>query len=258
MWEKQLQRAIEAAKLASKEIINVYKTDFEVEIKEDKSPVTLADIKADKVIRDFLLPIFSDYSFLSEESNDDLERICNDFVWIIDPLDGTKEFINHRDEFTINIALSYKHEIVVGVVYLPVTGEYYYASKGNGSFYFDGKKVIRIHVNNKTKNLTFLTSVFHMTEEEQKIINEHKDVIKKVLPVGAAIKPCLIAKGDAEMTYRLSPNTKEWDIAACEIIIKEAGGFLIEPNGQEIKYNRKDVYNRNGYICVNKKENIFR
>lgn len=258
MWEKELQAAIEAGLLAKSKIMEIYHQKFDVEIKEDNSPVTIADKTADRIIREYLAKLFPTYAFLTEESEDNSDRLSNDFVWIVDPVDGTKDFVAKDDQFTTNIALAYKHEVVVGVVIAPALDEIYFASKDNGAFYQKGnEKPVRIHVNDKLDDLTVLTSVFHFTKDEQDLIAKHGDKIKHVMKRGSSLKPCAIAHGLAEITYRTSPNTKEWDTAACQIVVTEAGGLFVQPNGEAITYNREDVYNRNGYIVVNRKENIL-
>ncbi len=258
MWEKELKAAIEAGLIAKEKIMEIYHGSFAVEIKEDNSPVTLADKTADKIIREYLHKAFPDYAFLTEESEDSRERLSNDYVWIVDPVDGTKDFVARDGGFTTNIALCYKHEIVVGVVVVPVTGEYYYASKNEGAYYVNPKgEITRIHVNDKLDDLTVLRSVFHFNEKEQEIISRHQDKIKHIEKFGSSLKPCRIAQGLAEITYRMSAGTKEWDTAACDIIVKEAGGLFVEPDGKSLTYNREDVYNRKGYIVVNRKENIL-
>lgn len=258
MWEKELQAAIEAGLLAKDKILEIYHQNFEVEIKSDHSPVTLADKTADRIIAQYLKTRFPSYAFLTEESDDNLERLNNDFVWIIDPLDGTKDFVARDGGFTTNIALAYKHELVVGVIIIPVTGEVYFASKGNGSFYQKpGQKPIKIHVNDKISDLTVLTSVFHSNEVEAGLIAKHSDKIKRVEKRGSSIKMCHIAHGLAELTYRMSQGTKEWDTAAGQIIVTEAGGVFIQPDGKQITYNRKDVYNRKGYVVANRIENVL-
>ena len=257
MWEKELQSAIEAGKSAIKPILEIYNSNFDVEIKSDNSPVTKADKISDKLIREYLGNIYPTYSFLTEESFDDLSRLNNDYVWIVDPLDGTQEFVTKNNQFTINIALAYKHEVVVGVILVPITGEIYYASKGNGAYSIKNSLIKRIRVNDKTKDLTVLTSVSHKVKEETEFIKKHSDVIKNSYEMGASLKACLIAEGKAELSYRLSSGTKEWDTAAGQCIIEESGGLLVKPNGEPLRYNRKDVYNREGFIIANKKENLL-
>ena len=259
MWEKELQEAIKAGLKAKDKIMEIYNKGFDVEIKEDNSPVTNADKAADQIIREHLHKAFPTHAFLTEESTDNLDRLKNDFVWIVDPVDGTKDFVAKDGQFTTNIALSYKHKLVVGVVVAPALDELYFASLGNGAFYQKlGENPIRIHVNDKINDLTMLTSVFHFTKDEEEFIERHSDVINHVMKKGSSLKPCAIAHGLAEITFRSSPNTKEWDTAACQIIVTEAGGIFVEPNGKEITYNREDVYNRNGYIVVNRKENLLK
>ena len=258
MWEKELQAAIEAGLLAKEKIMEIYHQKFDVEIKDDNSPVTIADKTADKIIREYLHKAFPTHAFLTEESEDSKDRLSNDFVWIVDPVDGTKDFVARDDQFTTNIALAYKHKVVVGVVIAPALDEVYFASENSGAFFQKGQqKPLKIHVNDKVDDLTVLTSVFHFNEDERRLIAKHEDKIKHVMKRGSSLKPCAIAHGLAEITYRCSPNTKEWDTAASQIIVEEAGGLFVEPNGNPITYNREDVYNRNGYIVVNRKENIL-
>ena len=257
MWEKELKEAVSAGLKAKEKILEIYNAGFEVEIKEDNSPVTLADKKADKIIREHLHGAFPNHAFLTEESEDDKSRLDNDYVWIVDPVDGTKDFVARDGGFTTNIALAYKHEIVVGVVIVPVTGDIYFATKDGGAFHQINGVCQKIHVNDKLEDLTVLTSVFHFNEKEQALIDKHSNKIKHVEKFGSSIKPCRIASGLAEITYRISGGTKEWDTAAFQIIVEEAGGFVLEPDGNRIFYNREDVYNRKGYIVVNRKENIL-
>lgn len=256
-YEKELNAAIKAAEDAMKVILDFYYKGFEVETKEDNSPVTSADKASDKLIREELEKQFPNYAFLTEEEADDKSRLENDFVWIIDPLDGTKDFVAHDDGFTVNIALAYKHEAVLGVVAIPVQNTIYYATKGSGAYVKHENSSKKIHVNDKIKDLTCLTSVFHFTEEEKAMTVKHADKIKHIEKCGSSIKSCYIAEGKAEITYRLNDGTKEWDTAAFQIIVEEAGGFVLKPNGERIFYNREDVYNREGYVVINNKENFL-
>ena len=257
MWDKELKAAIEVGLKAKEKIMEIYNAGFDVEIKDDNSPVTLADKTADKMIREYLSKLFPSYAFLTEESEDDFKRQENDYVWIVDPVDGTKDFVAKDNEFTTNIALAYKHEIVVGVVIIPASDEYYYAIKNQGAFKVKNNKVTRIHVNDKLDNLTVLSSRFHTCSNEKEVIERHKDKIKSVAHFGSSIKACKIASGMAEISYRLSSGTKEWDTAAIQIIVEEAGGVFVKPNGERMTYNREDVYNREGYIIANRIENIL-
>ena len=257
MWEKQLNAAIEAGVAAIEGILKIYNTDFDVEIKDDNSPVTLADKNADKVIREILHKRFPDYAFLTEETDDDKSRLANDFVWIVDPVDGTKDFVAKDGGFTTNIALAYKHEAVVGVVVVPLTGEVYYAAKGLGAFYRKDGVTKQIHVNDKLDNLIVYKSVFHSKQNEEEMYKKHADKILRVEKWGSALKPCRIAQGLGELSYRLSDGTKEWDIAASLVIVEQAGGIFLDTNKKRIMYNREDVYNRDGYVICNRIENFL-
>lgn len=258
MFEKELKAMIEVAKIASKNIMNYYNHGFHTEIKEDNSPVTEADKTTDVLIRNYLHERFPEYAFLTEESVDDKKRLNNDFVFIIDPLDGTEDYVHKDGQFTSNIALAYKHKAVVGVVAIPATGEIYFASKGNGAFKMDAKgNVTKIHVNDKKDDLICLTSVFHFADNEKEMLKKHEDKIKHVEKCGSSIKACRIAEGKAEISYRLNNGTKEWDTAAFQIIVEEAGGLVIKFDKTPLRYNREDVYNRDGYVVLNNIDNLL-
>lgn len=260
MFDRELEVALQAVNSVRELILEIYNSnDLGVEIKSDNSPVTKADKAADKKIREILSGAFPLYSLLTEESADDKTRLTNDYVWIVDPIDGTKDFVAKNDQFTVNIGLSYKHKAVLGVILVPVTGEIYYAVEGQGSYYLKDKdaKPLRIHCNDRTKDVTTLVSNFHSNQTEMDMIQKHSDKIKHQRKLGATLKGCAIAKGDAEMSYRFSSNTKEWDTCAMQIIVEEAGGYLLKFDGTPIRYNREDVYNHDGYIICNRKENFL-
>lgn len=260
MYQRELKVSLDAVISASKIIMEIYNSnDLGVEIKQDNSPVTKADKAADLIIRTFLINNFPNYGLLTEESVDNLDRLNKEYVFIVDPIDGTKEYVAHSGEFTINIGLSFNHEVVMGVIMIPVTGEIYYAIKNEGAFYMKNEfsEPIKIHVNDKTENLTALISRFHTNELEQNMLNKYRDKITSRKTVGATIKGCIIAKGEAEISYRFSSNTKEWDTCAMQAIVEEAGGYILKFDKTPIKYNREDVYNRDGYIIINKIENYL-
>ena len=256
-YDEVLKDMIKASKIARKKILEVYATDFNVEIKEDQSPVTLADKGADQLIREYLHKKYPNYAFLTEESIDDKKRLENAYCFIVDPVDGTQDFVAKNGEFTTNIALCFQHEIVAGVVSIPVSGDIYYASRGNGVYHlFQDGKLTPIHVSDKLTDLTLYVSRFHATEHEKKQL-ENFPQITKMEAHGSSLKACFIAEGKGELHYRLSAGTKEWDTAAIQIIVEEAGGYFLKPDGTRYRYNREDVYNWEGYIIVNRKENIL-
>ncbi len=252
-YQKELETAIYAAKEAQKIILEVYHRNFEVKLKEDHSVVTEADLRSDKKIREILCEAFPTYGILSEETKDDPARLANDYCWIVDPLDGTKDFVHHTDEFSINIALCYKHQIVVGVIAIPCKNLLFYASKDQGCYKLENLELTRIFVSDKKQNLELLVSNFFFKNEElQKI--PHRELIGKVSHCGSSYKACKIAEGMADLNIKFDPATKEWDTAPSEIIVREAGGYMCDTLGNVIQYNRQDVVNREGYIIGNSKE----
>jgi len=258
MYEKELEAMLKAAKDAEKEIKKIYATAFDVEIKSDNSPVTAADKSADALIRKELGKQFPAYGFLTEESADTKDRLTKENIWIVDPVDGTKEFVARNGEFTTNIALANNHQAVVGVINIPMQGVAYCAIRGQGAFRLekDGTRT-PIHVSSKINDLTVLKSRSFFNEKEEALIEKHSDKIKHQAIVGAAIKFCHIADGSADLSYRTSSNTKEWDVAAGDVILHEAGGIMLKPDGTAYAYNREDVYNREGYVLANNIKNFL-
>ena len=258
MYEEILNDMIEASKIARDIILDIYKDDFKVKIKDDDSPVTLADVNADKAIKEYLSLRYPDFGFLTEESVDDLSRLEKEYIFIIDPLDGTADFVAKNGEFTVNIALCKNHKIVAGVVMIPVKNVAYFAYEGGGSFKLDCETSIKskIHVSNRRENLICLTSRFHQSQKEIQLIEKYGSKIAEVKKAGSSLKACLISEGAADISFRPSAGTKEWDTAAFEIIVEEAGGIVVKPNGEKMIYNRVDYRNLEGYIIANEKENI--
>ena len=254
--EKELQVSKEAAVLAGKAIMEIYNSeDFGVEYKKDNSPLTLADKAANKVIVEMLKDSFPEYAILSEEEKDDLKRLENDFCFVVAPLDGTKEFITRNGQFTVNIALSYKHKSVMGVIYVPVTQELYYGSKDKGSYLEKDGQVVKLRVNheNKAKNqLNVVMSNSHGCEEMENLIKKYE--LKNLVKAGSSLKGCMIAKGEADVYYRHNP-TMEWDTAAMQCIVEEAGAIFMQMDDTPMLYNRTDCLNSKGFYIINKAEN---
>lgn len=200
---------------------------------------------------------FPEHAILSEESADDLSRLENPYCWIIDPLDGTKEFIHRTDEFTVNIALVYNHKPVVGVVYVPVTDELYYSILNEGSYYEYKGEIAKIQVSGRTEALRILSSKYHRSNAFLDMVEHNASRIKVVEGVGSSLKGCLIAKGDAEGYYRYG-LTSEWDTAAVQLIVEEAGGIFMQMDDTEMVYNREDTLNRKGFYIVNDHVNILK
>ncbi len=247
------QAALDAGRL----IMEIYKTNFEVETKSDESPVTAADKGSDALIRKELSSAFPEAAFLTEESTDDLSRLDKEWVFIVDPLDGTSDFVKRDGEFAVLIALVHYHEPVVGIIYAPNQKLFYYAIKGEGAYRLEGEKAVRLHVSQREgHDLRCLVSRSHFNDAEKAYIDERREHFSEILPMGAALKFARIAEGNAEVSYRLSPGTKEWDVAPGNLILNEAGGLMLKPDGTAYRYNREDVCNRDGYILANSRGNF--
>jgi 3'(2'), 5'-bisphosphate nucleotidase len=256
MLKHALDIAKQAALDAGVKILEIYQSDFKIDYKEDESPLTCADKEADEIICQAIAKAFPDHAILSEESADDLNRLNNSFCWVIDPVDGTKEFINHTDEFTVNIALVKDSKAILGVVYVPVTGEMYYAYKGGGSYYEREGTIIENHVSDRLERLRMLSSKYHKAEAFLDLVEANANKISMVESVGSSLKGCLIARGHAECYYRFG-LTSEWDTAAVQIVVEEAGGIFMQLDHSEMTYNRRDSLNRKGFYIVNDQRNVF-
>jgi len=242
--------------------MRVYESDFAVAYKEDKSPVTLADERADALINRLLSESFPDYGILSEENIENQETLDKEYCFIVDPLDGTKEFVKKNGEFGVNIALSRGGESVMGVIYLPVTREIYFASRGEGAFVgrVDERdrlgEILPLTVSSRLTNLVVTTSHPYVGDKLKSLLVQHEDKIGDIRYVGSSIKGCLIARGMADVYYRFG-HTNEWDTAAMHCIVEEAGGIFRQMDGTVLSYNRINHLNEKGFYVVNRRENIW-
>ncbi|MDR2569457.1 MAG: 3'(2'),5'-bisphosphate nucleotidase CysQ [Oscillospiraceae bacterium] len=253
-YRRELELAKQAAVLAGMAIMEIYNSDdFDVELKNDNSPLTKADKRANEIIVSMLKTEFHDYAILSEESEDDKSRLKNDYCFVVDPLDGTKEFIKRNGQFTVNIALAYKHKSVMGVIYVPVTKELYYAVDGFGAYYeIEGKEPVKLKVSDRTTDIRAVMSLSHGCVEMDELIKKHN--IKNCVKIGSSLKGCLVAKGEAEVYYRFNP-TREWDTAAMQCIAEEAGAIFRQMDGSQMRYNRENTCNDEGFFVINCEEN---
>jgi 3'(2'), 5'-bisphosphate nucleotidase len=247
-FPQQLTDALKAAKKASKKILEYYYKGFNVKFKADKSEVTSADLASEKIIKETLTKAYPDYGMLSEESVDDKTRLEKDFCWIVDPLDGTRDFVSKTGNFAVNIALAYKHEIVLGVIAVPSKDIIYYATKGNGAYKIENGKETRIHVSNKKEEIRLAISQFFFKNVDK--YNQDLNIIE-LIPMGSSYKAGLISEGKAELCIKEDHHTKEWDTAPSDIIIKEAGGIMKTAYGKDMSYNKNDVINHDGFIITN-------
>jgi 3'(2'), 5'-bisphosphate nucleotidase len=235
-----LPGVIAIAREAGDKIMEIYNRDFSIVQKKDDSPVTEADMAAHAIIDDGLEEIAPQYPLLSEESAsisyEDRRRW--EYYWLVDPLDGTREFIKRNGEFTVNIALIHDHRAILGVVYAPAFSCCYYATKGHGAFKQEGEQApVKIEVRKTRRQKTIVAgSRSHSGKSLKRFLanlGEHE-----LLAVGSALKSCLVAEGKADIYPRLGP-TSEWDTAAAQCIVEEAGGFVTDTTMQCLPYNSK-------------------
>lgn len=250
--EKLLELAIHAAEAACKEILSVYDSgDFQTEAKGDNSPLTLADKKAHNIIVSFLQP--SNLPVLSEEGkNIPYEERKNwKQFWMVDPLDGTKEFVKRNGEFTVNIAMIENQKPILGVVAIPVTGDVFYSIQGQGAFVKRNGKINSLP-NRPSLDLTksgirVVASRSHMSEETEAYIKSLKE--PALVSQGSSLKFMLLAEGKADVYPRFAP-TMEWDTAAAHAVVSEVGISVLQKDTTiPLLYNKPDLLNPH-FICI--------
>lgn len=254
--KKELEAAISAAKLAGDKIMSIYTKDFAVCYKDDKSPVTEADVLANKLILETLSGQFPDDGYLSEEVRDDSSRFEKDRFWVIDPLDGTKEFVKKNGEFSVNIGLVDHGEVVLGVIYIPVRRRVYFAVKGEGAHrQEENGETARIHVSNRVKPFNMLISRSHTSKRTISLLKMKAFEMLSLTEMGSALKGCLIAEGLYDVYYNFGHSMK-WDTCAMECIIEEAGGIIRRLDDAPIDYTEVETKNYGFYIINNAQNHI--
>jgi len=255
--QELLKSAIAAAISGGTEILDIYAQEFDVEFKEDKSPLTLADRNAHeaicKVLNATRLPI------LSEEGGNFPYEVRKDWkrFWLVDPLDGTKEFVNRNGEFTVNIALVVNQKALIGVILVPLSGLLYFASRSAGAFkiVLEGqddfnfeklmKEAISLPLPDIPQSLKVVGSRSHLSKETSDFIQnlQKTEPNLEFVSVGSSLKLCLIAEGRAHIYPRFGP-TMEWDTAAGQAIVEASGGKVVQAGSEEaVLYNKPDLLN---------------
>ncbi|SFF44799.1 3'(2'),5'-bisphosphate nucleotidase [Thermoflexibacter ruber] len=246
-----IQAICSIAVQAGKKLLEFYrKNDLQVQYKEDNSPVSAADYAANKIITGEIEKLAYSFPILSEEGADIPYEVRKDWetFWLIDPLDGTKEFIKGNDNFTVNIGLVYQSFPIAGVIYLPVNDVLYFADK-NGAFkQIASGELIRLQLPQEPdyQNLRAVKSSSNAYRPEEYEVLKKLNV-KQITPIGSAVKYCMIAEGSADIYYRQSPNM-EWDSAAGQAIIEISGGKVLDANKQRFAYNKPSLINGE-FIC---------
>ncbi len=244
-YQQYLNPVIAIAKAAGDAIMQVYSTDFGVIKKADNSPLTQADVAAHNIIVDALKGLTPDIPSLSEES----ENVSSDVrkqwqrYWLIDPLDGTREFVKRNGEFTVNIALIEHHKPIIGVVYAPVKQLLYFASHQKGAYRQQNESPVE-RINIKKFDASKPIIAGSRSHQDQKLLNFIQNIETKLgvapelISMGSSLKICLVADGTADVYPRLGP-TFEWDTAAGHCVLNEAGGDIVDEQGATLSYNTK-------------------
>jgi 3'(2'), 5'-bisphosphate nucleotidase len=238
-----LDQVLEIADTASRKVMEIYQTDFQVQTKDDNSPITEADIASHHVIVDGLTALTPDIPILSEESANAPweERKTWTRFWLVDPIDGTKDFTNRTGEFTVNIALIENGEPVMGVVTAPALGEAYWGIKGQGAWKREADgSTRRLAVENPPQAIRAVASKNHMNEDTRHFIEQLGE--HQLVQAGSSLKFCRIAEGQADIYPRLGP-TCEWDTGAAHAVLVAAGGKVTQLDGTPLAYGKEEVLN---------------
>ena len=234
---------------AGKTVMKIYNQPFETKIKSDNSPITEADIASNKIIQKIIST--SDYPILSEETKDNKKRLEKETVWIIDPLDGTSDFINKTGEFTIMIGLVRKQVPILGIIYCPPQNTLYVAQQNQGSYQLAGEKWSKMSVST-ISDLTKSRTVYsrHHSEESERLFFKYIKT-KKLTKRGSSLKAIDVASGTSELYFTSTNKIKQWDTCASYCLVKEAGGNMTDVYGNDLNYNIDDVNHQNGIIVSN-------
>jgi len=242
--------AIDAATQAASKVLKIYSTDFSHSLKNNKEPITEADIQSNQIIEKILSN--SGYPILSEETKDIIEkRLDANKMWIVDPLDGTTDFVNKTGEFTIMIALVEKNIPIIGVISHPSQKTIYVAQKGDGAYRISNGNSQILHVS-ETSNLEdfkVVGSRFHQSENERKFLDTLG--ISKFTSRGSSLKVIDICSKKAELYFTTTDKIKQWDSCASYCLITESGGKMTDMLGNELKYNTEYLNHKNGLLVSN-------
>lgn len=240
-------------KSAGDAVMTVYHREFSIEEKADKSPVTEADLLAHRIICDGLAKL-SDVPVLSEESADEFNADGVEIFWCVDPVDGTKEFINKNGEFTVNIALIDNGEPILGLVYAPDLQWLYYAAEGYGAFKQIGDatpQAIQVSPIKSDETVRVVGSRSHFSGETKNWL-EARFANYELVPMGSALKICLVAEGKADIYPRFGP-TCWWDTAAAHAVAVVAGADVITPENQPLRYQKTQDNYLNPFFIIQPK-----
>jgi 3'(2'), 5'-bisphosphate nucleotidase len=245
------EAVIAIAREAATRILAVYDSEFAVQHKDDKSPLTAADLAAHRCIVEALEKLTPDVPVLSEESAEDVPGLVRREwrrLWLVDPLDGTREFVKRNGEFTVNIALIDEGESVFGVIQAPVTGDLWHAWRGAGAFRRDGDSDVRLQARRPAlPPMRVAASRSHRDAHTDAFIARMGEA--EPVGLGSSLKFCRLAEGSLDVYPRFGP-TSEWDTAAGQCILEAAGGVVIDPKGRPLRYNQRDTVLNGDFLAL--------
>ena len=245
----EIHLAVQAALEAGKTVMSVYTQEFSSTLKRDNEPLTEADIKSNKIIQKIISD--SGLPILSEESEDNKKRLASKKIWIVDPLDGTSDFIKKTGEFTIMISLVENHIPILGVIYWPTKSTLYLAQKDQGAFKSVNNTWSKLSVSNVSdiENCRAVGSRYHISDVEKNLIKRLN--ISQFTSKGSSLKVADISSGNAELYFTTTNKIKQWDTCASYCLIKEAGGKMTDMFGNDLKYNTEKLNHENGLLVSN-------
>ncbi len=252
MWKEELKYAENLVREAGKILMRFYESNYEINTKKQNEPVTQADKASNEFITTQLQKNFPDYGILAEESKDDFKRLILERVWLVDPMDGTREFIDKIGQFSVMIGLVEKHRPVLGVVFQPTTNKLYSAVKNQGAYLTIGNERTRLRVSD-VEEITKMRLVVSRSHRA-KLVDAMKEALgiqQEVSSGSVGLKVGLLAEAQSDLYLHPNSKTKEWDTCAPDIILQEAGGIMTDLWGEPLQYNKQDVYNRRGFIASN-------
>jgi 3'(2'), 5'-bisphosphate nucleotidase len=242
---------IALARDAASRILRVYEGEFDVQRKDDDSPLTAADLAAHRCIVAGLERLSPGIPVLSEESAQEVPaRLRRQWsrMWLVDPLDGTREFVKRNGEFTVNIALIDEGEAVLGVVQAPVTGALWHGQRGRGAFRREGDRDVPVRTRTPaTAPLRVAASRSHRDPRTEAVLARMGEV--EAIGVGSSLKFCRLAEGTMDAYPRFGP-TSEWDTAAGQCVLEAAGGAVLDPRGRPLRYNQRDTILNGDFIAL--------
>jgi 3'(2'), 5'-bisphosphate nucleotidase len=252
-YEREVAVAKAAARAAGAVIMRHYeRPNIDVTTKSDQSPLTAADLDANASIVSALAAAFPDDAILTEETPDDRSRLGRRRVWIVDPLDGTRDFVARTGDFCVHIGLAVAAEAVVGVVYQPVADSLAYAVKGGGAFEERGGETRKLHASTLSApgQIRIGVSRLNLDEGLGKCLAA-AGMSDRAVRMGASVKHIALARGELDAVLNLSPSEQEWDTCAPEVIMREAGCTVTNGDGVAFKYNQPDLYRPRGSAASN-------